>query len=154
MDNIWSSIPNFKNQLVTGFFDIDIYFTKLYEEKKLYLSKTYKDDIAEKMLNDFQNHLDRLRNFCDGKFNYLFTIFKEDLANDKNKSIIKIVLYGPNNHYTPEEELFLNAAINNFYANVVSKGYPCNMREEKITENDFMEGTCTTCYKVIEITLK
>lgn len=154
MDDIWLSIPNFRNQPTIDIFDIEAYFIQLYEDKKVSLFETYKDNVADKMLNDYANHLDNLKKLYCGRFNFLFTNFKEDLDKSKDRSIIKIILYGPNNHYTNEEELILNKAFNNFCHKLSNKNYPHNIKEGQTKVNDFMDGSCTIGYKVLEITLK
>lgn len=154
MENIWVSIPNFKNQSTTNTSNIESYFIKLYEDKEASLYATYKDNIAEKMLNDYGSHLDDLKKLYCGRSNYLITSFKQDLDNGKNKCVIKIILYGPDDHYTNEEESILNMALNNFCSNLTSKNYPHSVKEEKEMKNDFMDGMCTIGYKIIEITLK
>jgi hypothetical protein len=154
MDNIWDSIPDFRNQSTTEIFDIDVYLNKFYENKKLYLYETYKDNIADKMLNDYVSKLSDLKKLYSTRFTYLFNNFKQNLEENKDKSILKIILNGPDDHYTIEENLILNKALNNFCSKLSNKNYPYDIKEEQKIVNDFMDGTCTISYKVIEITLK
>jgi len=154
MENIWFPIPNFKNQPNVDIFDIEAYFIKLYEDKKVSLYETYKDNITDKMLVDYTTRLSDLKKLYNVRFTYLFNNFKRDLDEDKDKSIIKVILYGPDVHYTNEEELILNKALNNFCYKLSNKNYPYNVKEEQTKVNDFMDGMCTIGYKVIEITLK
>jgi len=154
MNNIWSSIPNYKTQTIENVFSIDSHFTKLYEDIKLKFYETYKDDVAEKMLNDYRFHLGKLKELYSARFNYLFNLFKQDLDLDKNKSIIRVTLYGPNYDHTYEEDQILAMALDNFCSDIKNKNYPYTVREEKVVKSDFMDGTCTTCYKILEITLK
>ena len=151
MDDIWISIPNFKNQSTV---DIKAYFTKLYEDKKESLYETYKDNIADKMLNDYTIHLTNMEKLYNVRFSYLFNTFKQDLEKGKNKYITKFILYGPDVHYTTEEEMILNKALNNFCYKLTDKNYPYSIKKKQKVIDDFMDGTCTIDYEVLEITLK
>lgn len=154
MDDIWALIPNFKTESTVNILDIESYFIKLYEDKKESLSETYKDNVSDKMLNDYETKLSRLKMIYYRRSNYLFSEFKKDLNEGKDKSIIKIILYGPDDHYTYEEELILNKALDNFCYKLSNKNYSYNIKEEQKTVDDFMDGRCTIGYKVIQITLK
>ena len=153
MEN-WLTIPNFRNQSTIDIVDIESYFVKLYEDKKLSLYQIYKDDVAEKMLKDYDSKLSDLKRLYSIRFNYLFNNFRRDLDEAKDKCIIKIILYGPDDHYTYEEEMILNKAFDNFCFKLSNKNYPYNIKEEQVKVDDFMDGACTVGYKILEITLK
>jgi hypothetical protein len=154
MENIWLSIQTFRNQTIIDNSDIETYFTKLYEDKRTSLYETFKDDIANKMLENYVAKLSGLQKLYSMRFDHFFNNFKRDLEEDKNKSVIKVILYGPDHHYTNEEEFILNKALTNFCFELSKKNYPYNVKEEQKTVNDFMDGTCTIGYKILEITLK
>jgi predicted DNA binding protein len=155
MEDIWGSVPIYKKHQEIDICDIETYFNELYEDKKIYLFKTYKDNIAEKMLEDYKSgELSNLRKLYYKRFNHLLSSFKDDLCNGKDKSVIRFNLYGPDDHYTDKQEEILNKALNNFCFRLSTKNYLYNIREGQEIVNDFMEGMCTIGYKSLEITLK
>jgi len=155
MEDIWSSVPTYRKTVETDFFDIEDYFNNLYESKKSYLFKTYKDNIAEKMLEDYKSgELSNLKKLYYDRFNHLLTSFKENLDKDNSRCRIKLILYGPDHNYSYEEEQILNNALTHFCFRLSIKNYPYDLTEEQERVDDFMDGKCTIGYKILKITLK
>lgn len=152
MENDWDLIPYFNEQFKIS--DIKTYFDTKYDQKKKFLYETYKDNIAEKMLCDYEKELITLRKLYDKRYDLLFKSFKKDLDDNKDKSIIKIVLFGPNDHYSNEEQIILHKAFDIFCANLLKKNYNYIIKHEKELYNDFMDGACTIGYVVLEVVLK